>query len=104
MTEELNLARGDLGAEAFLAFAVRVLFEAEPALDVDLAALGEVFVGQLGLPAPCGDSKPGGVLFRFALSVLALFGGGDRHLAEGRSLRGVAQLRVASEIADDRDL
>src|SRR5262249_27581822 len=104
MTEELNLGRGDLGAEALLAFTVGVLLQPQTAFNVNLTPPGQILVAHLPLPPPRRNAEPGRVLFRFAGDALALLGRGDGHLAKGRALRRVSQFGVAAQITDDCDL
>src|SRR5262245_30144427 len=101
MTKELNLGRGDLGAETLLAFTVGVLCQPQTTFNVNLTAFGQVFVSQLRLPSPGRHAEPGRLLFRFACDVLTLFRRGDGHFAKSRSLRRVPQFRVAAQITDD---
>src|SRR5262249_60080404 len=85
-TQEMNFGRRDFGADALLASTVGVLFQPQTTFDVNLTALDQVFVGQLGLPSPGCDAEPGRVLFHFACDVLTLFGRGDGHFAKSRAL------------------
>src|SRR5262249_26816259 len=87
-----------------LALAIRVLFETQPPLDVNLPALRQIFVGHLGLASPSRDPEPDRVLLSFAPGVPALFGRGDGKVANGRALRRVAQFRVTTQVTDDGDL
>src|SRR6266545_6214114 len=73
-------------------------------LQVNLAAFGEVLIRQFSLAIPECHAEPSGVIFVLARYVLAPLGSRNRNVANGRSLRCVPQLRVASQVSDDGDL
>src|SRR5262245_30665286 len=103
--QELHLGGGDFEAHAVVALAVRVLFLPQATFEVNLAAFGEVLIGQFSLAIPERHAKPGRIVIILARHVvLASLGGRNRYIANGRSLRRVSHLRVASQISDDGDL
>ena len=77
------------------------LFQVRNYLDEHLAALGEVARARLGLIAERGDGVPGSSLLRRAVLRRPLARDGDAESAYRVARRRVAQLGVASEVADD---
>src|SRR5262249_19219180 len=104
LPQELYIAGVDFGAGARVAVTIGILFETQPPLDVNLPALRQIFGGQLGLASPSRDPEPDRVFLRFAPVVPTFFGSGNGHVANGRSLRRVAQFRVTTQVTDDGDL
>src|SRR5262245_21433111 len=102
--QHLDVARHDLGGEALLSLLILPLAGADAAFDEDLPTLGEVLADDLGLLAPDHHPMPlGGFLLLTALVGPAL-GGGDAQIGDRLLARGVAQLRVGTQIADQDDL
>src|ERR1039458_2223901 len=72
----------------------------QAALDVDFAALLQIFSGDFGEPLPEHDVVPLGAVLPFARLVLEAFVGGDGELGHGRALRRVFDFGVLPQIAD----
>jgi hypothetical protein len=87
----VNVAGVDFSAGPRISLAIRVLFQAQPPLDVDLPALRQIFGSQLGLASPGRDPEPNRVLLRFAPGVPAFFGCGDGKVANSSALRRVVE-------------
>ena len=102
--EQHDPVAADLGRVALVAVLVVPLARLQPALDVDLLALGQIFGQRLGRLAPQHDAVPLG--FFLPLTGLVVPDLGRRHVdrRDGRAARRVAQLGVASEVADQNDL
>src|SRR5262249_39778790 len=102
--EHLDVARHDLGGESLLALLILPLPRADAALDEDLAAFGQVLADDLRLLAPHHHAMPlGGFLLLSALVGPAL-GSGDAQVGDRLLARGVTQLGVRAEIADQNHL
>src|SRR5208282_479843 len=69
-------------------------------LDIDLAALLEIFAGDFGLPLPEDDVVPFGAVLPLAALVFEAFVGGDRDLRYRRALRGVLNFWIFSQITN----
>src|SRR6266545_4373451 len=101
--EHNHIAGDHLGAIARLTLLILPLVRLEPALDVDTAALAEVFVADLGEFIPGDHVEPLGFLARFAGAIFPLT---SRRDAEGRHWAAtgrVAHLRVFTEPPNDHD-
>ncbi len=101
--EELDAVGVDAEAAPLLAFLGLPLVELEAALDEDRGALGQKFLGGLGLAAP-GHHIDVADLF-LDLSVLGLVGAVERHrqVADGGSLGRVAHFGVPGQVPDEHD-
>src|SRR5262245_40192706 len=98
--QHLGVLRHDLGRIALLPLLILPLTGADAALDVDLAALGEVLADDLGLPSPHHHAVPLGGFLLLAALVGPLLGGGDAEVRDRLLALRVAQLRVRAEVAD----
>ena len=102
--EELDAVGDDLDRLALGAVLGLPLAPVEAAVDPDRAALGEVLRAALGLVAPDGDVEVVRLVGPLAgHCVLAARVHGDAELAHGGPARGVAQLGVARQVADEDD-
>src|SRR5690606_5288643 len=102
--EHLHLVGDDVGVVALHAIIAGVVAVADATLDVDLRALAQVLLHDLGQLAEENHAVPLGLLLRVAVPVLANSGGrqadpGDRH-----SALGVAGLGIVAEVANQDDL
>src|ERR1700690_2356951 len=91
-TEEAHVARDDLGDVLLVAVLVVVAAVGDAALDIDLAALGEILTAGLSLLAPDDDVVPLGLLLLLALLIGPALGGGDGELRDRPAARGEAHL------------
>src|SRR4249919_461656 len=78
--EVRDLVRNELGGVALLAGLVLPLTGLEPAFDVDLVALAQVFRGALSLLAPDDDAEPLGLFLPLPRLVLVVPVDGDGEL------------------------
>src|ERR1019366_6753368 len=76
----------------------------EPALDIDLAALAQVFGCALCERTPGDDPEPLRLFLPRAILTLEVAVHGDRELGHGLTARRRAHLRITAEIADDHHL
>src|SRR5204863_414859 len=105
--EHRHVLRQDFDAGALLAVLALPAARLQPALDVDLAALGEELVAGLGELVPGHDLEPLGLVLCPLPGRLVHPAGpvdSDGEVAHRRAALGVAQLRVLAEVADDHDL
>src|SRR4029077_19161499 len=94
----------DLGGRPLDAFLVGPLPVLDASLDVDLLPLDEVLLQALGALAPEADAVPLGALLLLPALVVPHFGRRETEGGDRRAARGVAKLRVTSEVADENDL
>src|SRR5688572_6266149 len=102
--QHLHDVGDDLGRVLVGSVLVLPLARLEPPFHVHLAALLEVFAGDLGELAEEGHAVPLGLLLHLAVLVLPLLGGGDADVGDRAALGHVARFRVAPEVADEDDL
>ena len=72
----------------------------QASLDVDLAALLQIFAGNLGQALPEHDVVPLGAVLPFAGLVFEALVGGDGQLGHGRALRRVFHFGIFAQISD----
>src|SRR5207244_2695256 len=101
--EELNRVGDDLDRLALAAVLRLPLAPVEPAVDPHGAALGEVLRATLALVAPDRHVEVVGLVSPVALRILLAGVDGTPELADGRAARGVPQLGVLREVADEHD-
>src|SRR5690242_647630 len=96
----------DLGRVALLAAVVGPFAGLQRALDVNLGALLQVFLGNLGKPlVEDHDAVPFGALLALARHLVAPgLGGGDRQIGDAHAVLRRTDLGVAAEIADENHL
>src|SRR5205085_807446 len=92
--EHLHLAGDDVGGVALLAVLL-VLAVLDPALDVDLRSLLQVFAGNLAEAPIQRDAMPLGLLLLLAVLVLPRLRGGHRDVGDRVAVRQVTRLRIA---------
>src|SRR5690606_9084302 len=103
--EHLHLVGDDVGAVALDAVLAGVLVGAQRAFDIDLAALLQVFAGDLRQAAEELDPVPLGAFLHLAgLLVLPRLGGGHADRGDGAPALGVFHVGVVAEVADEDDL
>ena len=100
--EELQVFDDDLGGVAIAAVLGLPLTGLQAAFEIDLAALGEVLLGDLGGPAEADGAVPFGLFLGFAgVLVLPLKAGGDGQGGDHVAALGVAEVGVLTEAAED---
>ncbi len=102
--EQLHAVADHFGRIFLDAFLVGPLARLQAALDIDGAALFQVFAGDLGLAPEQHHRVPFRFLLLFAGLVLPGVGGGDAQVGHGVAARRVARLRIAAEVADQDHL
>lgn len=104
--DELHVGPVDFEARALVAVPIGPLALRQAPLDVHELALLKVLVCDLRLAPPHAHSEPRGDLFSLAraLATAPALARRDREVADRGARRGVAELRVATEVADDDDL
>src|SRR5262245_34665609 len=98
--EHLHFVRDDFGCIALLSLLILPLTRAQRAFDVDLAALLQVFAGDLGEPSEERDTVPLGTFLFFATLVLPGVGGGNTDVRNRTAFGHIPHFRVAAEVAD----
>src|SRR5262249_9124171 len=78
----------------------------ELAFEVDLRALLQILLGDLGEPLAENDhAMPFGLFATFAGGLVApVFGGGDAQVRDRPAVLGAADFRIGAQIADENDL
>src|SRR6478609_5448782 len=99
-TKEYDAVAADLRRVALVAVLVVPLAGVQTTLDVDLFALHEIFGERFGRLAPEDDPMPLGLFLALARLVVPHLGRGQVQCGHRRSTGCVAQLGVASEVAD----
>ena len=94
----------DLSGVALVAVLVVPLARLQTALDVDLFALGQVLLQALRLLAPEHDAVPLGLFLTLIVAVVPDLGRRQIERGHRRAAWRVAQLRVATQIADENHL
>src|SRR6267378_1403126 len=102
--EEHNFVAAHLGALSLDALLVRVFIGLNASLDVHLLPFDEVLFERLCWLPPQVDVVPLGSFLPLARLVVPHFGGRDAELRDGRAAWRVAELCVASEVADQNHL
>src|SRR5579883_2039459 len=104
--QERYTAEDDLGRIALLTRIVGPFAGLQGALEIDLGALLQIFLGDLGEPfVENDDAMPFGALLALARHLVApAFRGGDRQRGDAHSVLGRADFRIAAEIADQDHL
>src|SRR5262249_7724559 len=83
---------------------VGVFVSLQSAFDVHLFAFHQIFGQRLRLFAPQVDVVPLGAFLPLSVLVVPRFGRGDAEFRHRRAAGGVAELRIAAEIAHQNDL
>ena len=99
--DELHGLGVDLGRVPLVAVLVLPLAGLDAAFDVDGSALRQVLVAHLGGAAPDDDAMPLRAFLTFAALVRPVLARGEREVDDGLTVRGLAQLGVTSEVADE---
>jgi len=99
--EHLHLIGDDFGGVAILTVLALPFSSLNTALDIDLAALLQVFAGDFAEPIEQHDPMPLGLFLRLAgLLVLPAFTGRQVEIADRIVARRVADLGIGTKIAD----
>jgi class 3 adenylate cyclase len=100
-SDELHVCRVDLQGVSRLSVAVSPLFHPQAAFDVHRFAPRKVLRCSLRLSPPERHTKPGGNIIVLAgVAVFSSLVSGQTEAANRRALRRIAQLRIATEVAD----
>src|SRR5882672_5036839 len=99
-SEELHVLGDDLGRVFLDTLFIGPLARFQPALNIDRAALAQVFAGDLRQASEKHDAAPLGFFDLLAARVLVLARGGDRYIGDRGAIRAVARFWIAPEIAD----
>ena len=73
----------------------------QAAFDVDLAALLQIFSGDLRQTLPEHDVVPLGAILPLAALVFETLVGGERNLGHGRAAGGVLDFGIFAQVADE---
>jgi hypothetical protein len=103
-TYELHICGMNLKGISLLTIAISPFFNAQPALYVNGTPFGQVLRGRLRLSSPEGHAKPSGGVLHLTSAIFSPLVRGDGEATDGGTLRRIAQLRVASQIAYDGNL
>lgn len=102
--DELHIGCLNVERVSVIVVAVGPLLDPQTSLDVNDGAFGQVFCRVLGLLSPESDLEPGGNVLQFAGFISSLFVGRHREAAYGDALRGVTEIGVFAQVANDGDL
>src|SRR5262249_4568937 len=102
--EELDALRDELGPVTLLAVLPLPRAGLEPADDVGKAAFAEILVTGFRELVPSDDAEPLRFFLGLAVRPGPAAGDGDAERRDGRAVRGVAQLGIAAQVAQDGDL
>jgi hypothetical protein len=98
MSEELDIVGDDLGHAALFAFLILIRAVLESSLDVERVALLDILGRRLGELVSADNRVELRLFFAFDLSV-----GGQAEVGDGLPVLGVAELGIASDVADQDD-